>query len=140
MRLEVSPAVMIPRPASEAVAAAAVHRLPKAGGGRVLDLGTGSGCLLLSCLKRGDRATGVGIDLSELALAVARRNATAAGFADRSVLVAGDFGQLESLDIGQFDVIVSNPPYLATGPSSPQPNQSASGVQPAVADAMQRSL
>ena len=84
-------------------------RLPP--GGRVLDLGVGSGCILLSVLaERGD-ASGVGVDVSEAALAVARRNADALGVAQRVELVEGSWEQ--RLPDG-FDLVLSNPPYIPT--------------------------
>ena len=77
---------------------------------RVLDLGCGSGCILLSLLAEAPGATGVGGDVSAKALAVAQENARAIGVADRVSLVDSDwFTKVE----GRFDLIVSNPPYIA---------------------------
>ncbi|OAO06468.1 protein-(glutamine-N5) methyltransferase, release factor-specific [Roseovarius indicus] len=77
---------------------------------RVLDLGTGTGCILLSLLAVRPGAEGVGTDISEEALAVARENAQGLGVADRCNLLKSDwFSAVE----GQFDLIVSNPPYIA---------------------------
>ncbi|MEJ2001254.1 MAG: peptide chain release factor N(5)-glutamine methyltransferase [Maritimibacter sp.] len=76
----------------------------------VLDLGTGTGCILLTLLAERLEATGIGADKSSAALAVAERNASDLGLADRAALVESDwFGAVG----GQFDLIVSNPPYIA---------------------------
>ena len=76
----------------------------------VLDLGTGTGCILLSLLADRPEAQGTGCDISGAALAVAARNAQSLGLQDRAVFVLSDwFSALQ----GQFDLIVSNPPYIA---------------------------
>ena len=95
-----------PRPETETLIAAALAR-PAA---RILDLGTGTGCILLTLLAEWPEAEGVGIDASAPALDVARRNATALGFAERARFALGDWaaGLAE-----RFDLIVSNPPYIA---------------------------
>jgi release factor glutamine methyltransferase len=80
----------------------------------MLDLGVGSGCLLLTLLCECPAATAVGLDISDAALAVARSNAEALGVADRTRLVLGDWripGWEQALD-GPFDLVVSNPPYI----------------------------
>ncbi len=78
--------------------------------GSVLDLGTGSGCLLVTLLAERPDATGTGTDLSEAALAVARGNAEAVGVAGRAAFLRADwFAGIR----GRFDLIVSNPPYIA---------------------------
>jgi release factor glutamine methyltransferase len=103
----VTPAVLDPRPETETLIAEAL-RCPPAR--RVLDLGTGSGCILLTLLAEWLRASGVGVDNSAAALAVAASNAGSLGVAERTELVLGDWcAGLE----GQFDLIVSNPPYIA---------------------------
>lgn len=77
---------------------------------RVLDLGTGTGCILLSLLAARPGASGVGTDISDDALAVARENAQTLGVADRCELRLSDwFTAVE----GQYDLVVSNPPYIA---------------------------
>lgn len=102
----VSPAVLDPRPETEVLVAAALGA-PFA---RVLDLGTGSGAILITLLAERPEARGLGLDLSPDALAVARANAQALGVADRSGWALGDwFAGVE----GRFDLIVSNPPYIA---------------------------
>jgi release factor glutamine methyltransferase len=107
----VGPAVLIPRPDSETVVEAALsligdRRAPL----RLLDLGTGSGCLLLALLSELPGATGLGIDASEAALALARANATRLRLAPRAAFGCGHWGQALA---GPFDLIVSNPPYVS---------------------------
>ncbi len=95
-----------PRPETELLVAAALEE-PFA---RVIDLGTGTGCILLSLLADMPFATGTGTDLSEAALAVAGKNAAALGLTSRLRLIPSDwFAQVD----GVFDLIVSNPPYIA---------------------------
>lgn len=76
---------------------------------RILDFGTGSGCILLALLSEYGNARGTGIDLSAAALAVAGENAVRTGLAARVVFSCGDWGR--GLD-GPFDIVVSNPPYI----------------------------
>jgi release factor glutamine methyltransferase len=115
---KVSPAVLVPRPDSETVIEAALALMPDRGRPwRILDLGLGSGCLLLTLLREFPAAQGVGLEASEPALGVARANATALGVADRARLVPGDWrqaGWAERLG-GPFDLLVSNPPYIEAG-------------------------
>jgi release factor glutamine methyltransferase len=112
---EVSPAVLVPRADSETVIEAVLGLMPdRDRAWRVLDLGVGSGCLLLTLLHEYPRASGVGIDASSEALTIARRNAVALGVADRARLAGGDWrraGWADRLD-GPFDLVVSNPPYV----------------------------
>jgi release factor glutamine methyltransferase len=112
---EVSPAVLVPRPDSETVIEAVLGLMPdRDRGWRILDLGVGSGCLLLALLREYPQASGVGIDASNEALAVTQRNAGALGVADRARLMAGDWrraGWADGLG-GPFDLVVSNPPYI----------------------------
>ncbi len=104
----VTPDVLDPRPETEALVAAALEE-PFA---RVLDLGTGSGAILLTLLAEQPGATGVGTDASAAALAVAAANARALGLEGRAELRAGDW--LEAVPKGEsFDLIASNPPYIA---------------------------
>jgi release factor glutamine methyltransferase len=111
--LAVGPAVLIPRPESESVVEAALARVAdRSAPLRLLDLGTGSGCLLLALLSELPRATGLGVDLSAAALAFARRNAERLGLAGRARFHEGSWG--EGLAVS-FDLIVANPPYVAAG-------------------------
>lgn len=112
---KVSPAVLVPRPDSETVVEAVLAVMPdKARAWRILDLGVGSGCLLLTLLREYPQASGVGLDASPEALAVARQNAEALGVSDRVRLVSGDWRRADwarGLG-GRFDLVVSNPPYI----------------------------
>ena len=109
----VGPAVLIPRPESETVVEAALARVRDRGAAlRILDLGTGSGCLLLALLSELPQASGLGVDLSAAALEVAGRNAERLALAGRADFVRGSWGAALA---GGFDLIVSNPPYVAAG-------------------------
>ena len=103
----VTPDVLDPRPDTETLIDQALGETFQ----RVLDLGTGSGCIVISLLSERIQAQGVAVDLSEKALAVARGNARDIGVADRLTLLQSDWF---SNVTGRFDLIVSNPPYIAT--------------------------
>ena len=108
----VSRDVLTPRADSETMIEALLrHRADKAAALCVLDLGTGSGCLLLSSLREYVNASGVGVDQSEAALAIARQNAVALGLADRCEMLRSNWC---SNIAGTFDVVLSNPPYIPT--------------------------
>lgn len=95
-----------PRPETEILVGEAVSLRPA----RILDLGTGSGCVLLSILSDCPSSTGVGVDCSESAIGLARANADRLGIESRVVFTVSDwFAQVT----GQFDLIVSNPPYVS---------------------------
>ncbi len=111
LTLAVSPAVLIPRGDSEVLVEAALAARPDAK--RVLDCGTGSGALLLAVLANLPGASGIGIDRSPEALAVARGNAETIGLADRAEMRMADWDQADwSAGLGQFDLILANPPYV----------------------------
>ena len=107
---EIGPATLDPRPDSETVVDAALRRAGKSGGDlRVLDIGTGSGCLLLAVLHRLPAATGVGTDIDADAAACARRNADRHGLSDRAEFAVTTWTDGVQ---GQFDIVLSNPPYI----------------------------
>jgi release factor glutamine methyltransferase len=100
-----------PRPESEVLVEAVLARIPdRSGFLKFLDLGTGTGCLLLALLAEFRAATGIGVDIAAGAVATARDNAAALGFADRAHFFVGDWG---SAAAGRFTAIVANPPYIA---------------------------
>ncbi len=101
----VSPATLIPRADSEALVEAALEHAPAAR--RVLDLGTGTGCLLLAVLSELPGATGIGIDIAPAAAALARRNARALGLPAQ--FLAGDWAAALH---ARFDLVLGNPPYI----------------------------
>jgi len=109
---EVTPDVLIPRPETELAVEAALDALASLGSsGRVVDVGTGSGCIAVAIAVTRRDATIVAIDRSPAALAVAGRNVRRHGVADRVALVAGDV--LTALSSRRpVDVVVSNPPYV----------------------------
>jgi len=113
LSFEVSPAVLIPRPDSEFVVVEALTKLKVMEAPRCVDVGTGSGCLALACVHQHKTARFVAVDLSPEALAIARGNAANLGLLDRVEFLEGDL--LEPL-AGEppFDLILSNPPYIAT--------------------------
>lgn len=110
-RFAVTPDVLIPRGDSETIVRAALKAAPAAR--RVLDLGTGSGCLLLTVLAELPEARGIGIDRSAAALAVAGGNARALDLAGRAELRQVDWTRAGWADaLGNFDLVVANPPYI----------------------------
>jgi release factor glutamine methyltransferase len=111
LELAVTPDVLTPRPETEHLVEVALELLPE-GPARVLDLGAGSGAILLAILAERPNAVGLGIDVSEAALAVARANSGALHLSDRVEWRRGDWADGLA---DQFDLVVSNPPYIATG-------------------------
>lgn len=110
----VNPAVLIPRADSETIVEAALAELPD--GGRILDLGTGSGALLLTLLAERPDSDGLGIDASLGATAVAAANAARLGVADRAHILHRDWTEPDWTEgLGQFDLLLANPPYVETG-------------------------
>lgn len=107
---QVSRDVLDPRPDSETLVAAVLEQIgDRQAALRIVDFGTGSGCLLLALLHELPNAAGLGIDRSPAALTVARANAASLGLATRADLREGHWG--EGLN-GAFDILISNPPYI----------------------------
>lgn len=106
----VTPATLVPRPDTETVVEAVLADVgDKPRTLRILDLGTGSGCLLLALLSEFPNASGLGVDISASALEVAKVNAVRLGFDVRAMFRIGDW--LDGIE-ERFDVIVANPPYV----------------------------
>lgn len=110
--LNVSPHVLTPRPDTEVIVEGVLAATPEHQRFTILDLGVGSGAILLAILAERPLARGLGVDLSEEALAVARENAANLGLAGRLALLRGDW--TEGLGDETFDVVVANPPYIPT--------------------------
>ncbi|UZK68932.1 peptide chain release factor N(5)-glutamine methyltransferase [Sphingomonas sp. S1-29] len=108
--LDVAPGVLVPRADSETLIEAAVEHFGARAPARLLDLGTGSGALLLAALDQWPGATGVGVDSADAALTIASANAARLGMADRATFVRGDWATGIA---DRFDLIVANPPYIA---------------------------
>ena len=109
----VGPETLDPRPDTETLIDAALE-IAKTRGGRnrpltILDLGTGTGCILLTLLAALPKARGLGTDISQAALAIARKNAGRLGVAERASFVAADW--LDGIE-GKFAIVLSNPPYI----------------------------
>jgi release factor glutamine methyltransferase len=121
----VSPAVLIPRPESEFVVVEYLELTRQLPSPLAVDVGTGSGCLAIASAHHHRGARFVAIDVSEPALVIARRNASALGVADRIDFRLGD--QLEPVaNDGPFDAIISNPPYI--------PSEAIEHLEPGVRD------
>jgi len=110
--LGVNKDVLTPRPDTETVVEYSLRDFPERASWRILDLGVGSGAILLALLAERPAAKGLGVDVSEEALAVARDNAASLGLANRVALLRGDW--TAGLDGDAFDLVVSNPPYIAS--------------------------
>jgi len=110
LELAVSPATLVPRADSETLVEAVLAARPDRGAAlRVLDLGTGTGCLLLAVLAEYPAATGIGVDRVPAAAALAAGNAARNGLAGRAAFIAGDWAAALA---GRFDLVLSNPPYI----------------------------
>ncbi|HEX4862310.1 MAG TPA: peptide chain release factor N(5)-glutamine methyltransferase [Rhizomicrobium sp.] len=107
----VGPGALVPRPETETLIEQVLAHFPdRAAPLDVLDLGTGTGCLLVAALHEYRNASGVGVDSSTEALAWARRNVEKHGLQGRCALTLGDFADV----VGAYDVILSNPPYISS--------------------------
>jgi release factor glutamine methyltransferase len=110
LTLRVDPRVLVPRPETEIVVERCLERLIELPAPHVLDVGTGSGAVALAIADEDAGAEVTAIDSSGEALEVARGNAEAAGLAERVRFVRHDLA--DGLDLGEFDLVVSNPPYI----------------------------
>ena len=124
LEFSVSPAVLIPRPETEHLVSAALEKvaLMNRDDVRIIDVGTGSGCVALALASELPEANLEACDISAAALEVARKNGVKLGFADRVKFYESD---LLCAAEGEFDIIVSNPPYVAS--------QEFAGLMPEVA-------
>lgn len=107
---KITPDVLDPRPDTETIVEVALQRFAGGAPESILDLGTGSGCIITALMTEWPLARGVANDISDKALAVAEENARRAGVGDRLSFVQGSWG--EGVE-GLFDLIVSNPPYIS---------------------------
>ena len=113
LSFELNEATLVPRPDSETLIEATLkHTDKKSGSLRILDLGTGTGCLLISLLHELPEASGLGIDLAPRATEQARKNAQGLGLEGRAAFQTNNW--LQDID-ETFDIIISNPPYISKG-------------------------
>ena len=116
LTFKVTPATLDPRPDSETLIEAVLLDYPENNAPlKILDYGTGSGCLLLAALSEYHQAQGVGVDMSPEALAVARENAARLGLDGRSEFIQSNWGEAVT---GKYDIILTNPPYIPEGDRS----------------------
>jgi release factor glutamine methyltransferase len=111
LQLEVTPAVLIPRPETEHLVEAVLERIDREADARILDVGTGSGAIAVAIAHALPRSQVIAIDLSAAALTVARRNAERHGVGSRITFLQSDL--LAAVEQEDFDAVVSNPPYVA---------------------------
>jgi release factor glutamine methyltransferase len=122
LEFQLGPDTLDPRPDSETVVEAALALVAdRQGPRRILDLGTGTGCLLLALLAELPQARGIGVDIAQGALVVAAANARRLGLAGRAGFLCGDWGAGIA---GTFDLVVTNPPYV--------PDADIAGLEPEV--------
>lgn len=117
LSLKVAPGVLVPRPDSETLIEAALAFFAQRSPATILDLGTGSGALLLAALAEFPEAQGLGIDKSRVALDIAAENAATCALAGRSSFQQGNWA--EGVD-GPFDLVLCNPPYISTDADLPE--------------------
>jgi release factor glutamine methyltransferase len=103
--------VLIPRPETETIVEQVVRRFKGKGSLNILDIGTGSGCILLSILKELKNSYGTGIDKSFKALTIAKKNSRKLNLLQRAKFIHCD---VDNFNFGTYDVVVSNPPYICS--------------------------
>ena len=108
--LDLTPDVLVPRADTETVVETALSAFPEGMAFQMIDMGVGSGAILLSILAERPAAKGLGTDISEEAIAVARDNAANLGLADRTAFLRTAWG--DGVGNAGFDLVVSNPPYI----------------------------
>lgn len=126
LEFEVGPNVLIPRPETELLVETALELLADSPSPSICDVGTGSGCIAITVLHERDDATAVAIDISPAALEIAKRNAMRHSVTERLTFVQGNCFSGLSAGVFSFDLIASNPPYVA--------EQDLSGLQREVRD------
>ena len=122
---DLGPTTLDPRPDSETLVQAALDLLAPDATARLIDCGTGTGCLLLAVLSERALTSGIGIDIDAAAVAVATANAAHNGLAGRAKFVTADWRQAGSVPAGPFDLALANPPYI--------PSAAIAGLAPEVA-------
>ena len=111
LSFNVSHDVLIPRPETEIIVEQVIRRFKGKGGLNILDIGTGSGCILLSILKELKNSYGIGIDKSLRALNIAKKNSIKLNLLRRTKFIHCD---VDNFNFGNYDVVVSNPPYICS--------------------------
>lgn len=111
LEFQVSPAVLVPRPDTEILVEAAIARLSAVPGGNILDVGTGSGAVIIGTLSRTPDCRGIGVDISRSALEVAETNAARLLPPGQAAFLAADLFPPRT---DRFDAILSNPPYITS--------------------------
>jgi len=111
LKFALSPETLDPRPDTERLVEIALERFSDNPPKRILDIGTGSGCVLVSLLSEFPESHGVGIDVSYGAVKTARENAVRNAVSDRAGFINGSW--IDSVSVEEFDLIVSNPPYIS---------------------------
>lgn len=112
MNFKITPDTLDPRPDTERLVEMALESLKDRPPRHILDLGTGTGCILLSLLKEFPQARGLGIDINQGAVDVSRENAKTHGLSGRASFRQGNWTDSLAESDGLFDLIVSNPPYI----------------------------
>ena len=108
-RFLVNNSVLIPRPDTEIIVEEALNYLPKKKSKKIIDIGTGSGCIIISVLQERPKSTGVGLDISRNAIKIAKINAKLQQVDNRVKFINSD---VDKYNGGKYDLVISNPPYI----------------------------